>query len=393
MATTPGDHDVIFFSGSKGLQRSDDNGETWVSIGPSGVATVLPSFASDGGLAVASSGTSGDYVMRRGATEPVTGSGGKVDYSFMVSPEFPSGGSFNPALLVAQDRHTGQPLVLRCSTKLDCGDPTVLPWPADAAGVMAVQTVLLPSSDYAEHGSVFAATPFGISKSIDGGATFTPIPVSAAPGASTMTTPMMALAPGYREAGPVRTAYVAVFAAFMSKNNSHTGGGVYRTKDGGASWTALTNGGLFAGGAQAVAAASDGRLFAGYYDDNGHAGLVCSTDGASWQPSCPAVGTSGGSKGGTRDVRGSSTACPGCPATGSGGSGSVGGSSGGSGGGSSDQNPGAAPAGAQVDQRLAPSRRIWPWILLGAGAGLFMLTGGVWGVRRVRSRWSDKLRG
>jgi hypothetical protein len=154
-------------------------------------------------------------------------------------------------------------------------------------------TLLYLSDDYAEHGSVFADTPMGIQKSVDGGATFTPLAVAPADGATVSATPMMALANGYREAGPVRTAYAAVYQAFNTGNGqSRTGGGVYRTVDGGSTWTPLATSGPFGGGALALAAAPDGRLFGGYAALTGDYGLVCSSDGGTtWQASCSPVGT------------------------------------------------------------------------------------------------------
>lgn len=284
-------HDTLFGSGAGGLQRSDDDGQTWVNIGPQGWPSRLPGYSKSGDLAVASDGANGDYLLEHGQSTPVAGSGGAgADFSFAISPDFPAAGPYAPALLVTLDRKSQTPEVMRCTAKFSCSSPTPLPWPADANAMMSVGTVLLPAGDYAQTGAVFASTPFGISKSLDGGASFSPLNV-APTGAATSTIPMMALAPGYQENGAVRSAYAAVFQAFMSKGNSHTAGGVYRTSDGGTTWTPIASGGPFTGGAQAVAVASDGRLFAGYYDNDGHAGLLCSTDqGRSWVVSCPKVG-------------------------------------------------------------------------------------------------------
>jgi len=396
IGVSAGGHESLYTPGTRGLERSDDDGETWLNSAAPGIPTILPSYPQDEGLAVASAaggGASGDgdYLSRGGKTERVQGSGGAVvDLSFMTSPDFPSGGTFNPALMVGTDPHTEQPFVLQCSAQLACSTKTPLPWPSDKAGVLAVQTALYPSADYTQRGSVFAATPFGIDKSLDGGQTFVPLPVVPTAGATTTTTPMMALAPGYREAGPVRTLYVAVFQAFMSQTSGHVAGGLYRSSDGGTTWSALVTNGPFAGGAQAVAVAPDGRLFAGYFDGNGHGGLLCSIDGTSWHASCPAIHKSGGvanSQGGATNAGQSSGGSAGIVGGSSGSS--AGSGSGGTSGGSQGILPGVANTGSLVS---GSNGRSWPWIVL-AVAAVLALGGGVSAIlgkgalgRRTRSR-------
>jgi hypothetical protein len=151
----------------------------------------------------------------------------------------------------------------------------------------------LLSDDYSSSGVLFVGTPLGLLKSSDGGRTFRRLPLTTAAKAATTVTPMMALSPGYSEAGGVRTAYVAMYQF----NNADTldlriGGGLYKTDDGGNSWAPLATSGLFAGGAQAVAVAPGGRIFAQYNDGKGSVGLVCSADGgSSWAATCPPIAT------------------------------------------------------------------------------------------------------
>jgi len=372
IATDSHGHDVMYSFGSAGLTRSDDAGQTWVDVSNAGMPTILPSYSSDGGMVIAST-TSGkqDYLLRNGSATPVAGSSSNtVDFNYMASPEFPAGGSFNPALLLGVNPQTYQPLILHCNAQFSCDTPTPLPWPADKQGLLSLQSSIYPSSDYAEHGSVFVDTTFGIQKSLDGGLTFTTLPVAVGSGATQTTTPMMALAPGYREAGPNRTVYAAVFQAFMTQKGGHAAGGIYRSTDGGSSWSALASHGPFAGGAQAVAVASDGRLFAGYYDATDHAGLLCSIDGgATWRASCPSVVSTSGQKSGGVSAAGSGCkACPSGPAAagaGSADSGSVGGGQSGATTGSSQLPVGAASA--------HQGRSVVPWILIGVAVTLALL--------------------
>jgi photosystem II stability/assembly factor-like uncharacterized protein len=286
-------HDILYGTGSKLLMRSDDLGETFVAAGGGGMPTMLPSYPQDGSFAVASVGLGSDYVVRHGAAHDVAGStDADTDLEFVASPEYPNGGSSSPALLVGMDPISKSPVVLHCTVDFACSSPTTLVQPETSSTITTTNTLLFMSGDYAEHGSVFADTPIGVQKSTDGGMTFTPLSIVSTAGADRTATPMMALATGYREAGPVRTAYVSVFqVSGVQTKQPHTDGGVYKTDDGGSHWTALATTGPFAGGSQAIAIAPDGRLFASYTDHSNNSGLLCSADGgASWHAACPPVG-------------------------------------------------------------------------------------------------------
>jgi hypothetical protein len=238
-------------------------------------------------------GINGDYLLRNDSATTVTGPAGApvIDLSYIVSPQYPASGAYSPALLVAEERHSRQLEILRCTAVFKCTDGTALGNPAEASAFTSASAYLLASQDYASDGTVFAATSKTIAKSTDGGATFKPLTVVAPTTNASPVFPMMALSQGYREGGPVRTAYVAVFRVVGKGASSHTDGGVYRSSDGGATWAPLAATGPFAGGASAVAVAPDGRLFAGYLDAQGRQGLLCSTDGSTWRASCPSAGT------------------------------------------------------------------------------------------------------
>lgn len=292
-------HDVMF-TATSALERSDDGGQTWTVAGDLGFSALSPNFSKDQTIAVGGTGSKQDFIWHAGSTKPIAGSSGAFwDQYFMLSPTWPSGGKYSPALLAAADSHTQYPVIQHCDANLSCSGATSL----SGSQPFSAPASLLPSTDYANDGAVFAQTGRGIYKSTDGGLTFTLIPMGQ-PGATTTATPMMVLAPGYSEAGPVRTAYVAVFQAFVDGKTSHTAGGIYRTTDGGRSWAPLGAPGPFDQGAFGVGVAPDGRLFGGFMN-NGHAGLLCSADGGTtWKASCPAVGgpttsrASGGSSAG-----------------------------------------------------------------------------------------------
>lgn len=375
-----GGHDVLL-AGTKGnAERSDDGGETWHPLGGGGgVPSAAPTFAKDGSVAVAGDGNP-DYMATASGTRAVTGSGGSlVDISFMLAPDYPSSGSRPPALLSAGDPQTGLPVVQQCDVNLNCQGRTTF----SGAATFSLPVNLLPSSAYAQDGVVFAQTGRGIYKSTDGGSTFTPLPVGAS-GATTTVTPELSLAPGYREAGPTRTAYVAVLQAYMnsaSPQKSHTAGGIYRSTDGGSTWTSVSTGTPFDTGATAVAVAPDGRVFAAY--TGAHPGLLCSWQGQ-WRAQCPAVGAGAHAPAGAAGTTG---AQDGAGACGAGCAGAVpeGGSSGaatGPGGGAAGAPDGSSEQGGAGGTATAPTATHSPSsshpfvpflvalaIVLGVGAG------------------------
>lgn len=284
-------HNVLFSGTSAGLSRSDDGGNTWVAVGPSGTPTISPSYAHDGGsVAVAVPGGQ-DYILKDSGRTDIPGSGSSmIDMTYAYAPSFPSGGKYSPVLLTGEDKSQRLPVIQQCSGAYSCSGAATLA----GAVYFSSPVTLLPSTTYGSDGVVFAQSGRGIYKSTNGGAAFTAIPLGD-PTATATATPMLALAPGYSEQSSNRTAWAAVFQVFQDKSNpkaSHAGGGIFRTDDGGTTWQAVGTRGPFDGGAMAVAVGADGRLFGGYVGGtSGMAGLLCSTDrGTTWSQACPAEG-------------------------------------------------------------------------------------------------------
>jgi hypothetical protein len=298
-------HDTLFSAAAAGLLRSDDQGDSWTRVGDTGMVTPAPSFPSDRTVAVAG-GT--DYLLVNGSAHPIAGSGGTLkDFAFMYAPSFPASGNRSPALLVGSNPQSGVPVIQHCDATLTCSGGTT---PAGASPFPPF--ALLPSSDYGADGTVFLQTGRGVAKSVDGGLTFTPLQVVSTTGANATATPGLGLAPGYREAGPTRTVYVAVIQAFISQtqaDTSHTSGGIYRSSDGGATWVNVSSGTPFDNGATALAVASTGRLFAGYAG-NRRAGILCS-DGSGWSAACAPVGGGTAATGAKAPTKGGSAGCSG----------------------------------------------------------------------------------
>jgi hypothetical protein len=291
--------ELMVASGNSGVVTSADGGNTWKVVGPVGSPSFSPSFREDRTLAVASAP---DYQLKGGSQQAVQGSGGRLlDIAFAFAPSYPASGSRPPALLSAADKKTNAAVVARCDAQLTCNDVAVLP---GAVPMYSVPAALLMSSDYANDGVVFAQTGRGLFKSTNAGGAFTPLNVGGA--SSNTATPAMALAPGYRESGPVRTAYAAVFQVHTDPSNPYTSGGVYRSTDGGSTWSQEAGPKYLTQGSSALAVAPDGRIFAGYFGSAGGEGLVCSTDHRNWSASCPATVTHGVAAAGS----GSSVAAP-----------------------------------------------------------------------------------
>lgn len=281
----------LFAGSGSDLRRSSDDGSTWTVVsGAAGTAfpAVSPRYASDTSIAGAM-GTQ-DFVLHGSTVQPVAGSGGTiVDMAFSYAPSYPTAGRYAPVLLTGVDTHGQLPVIQRCTAEFICSGNATL----SGASTFSAPALLFPSSGYADDGVVFAQSGKGIYRSTDGGVTFAPLPMGD-PTATSTATPSFALAPGYRQNGPVQTAYASLLQIHLKPGAQPDGpssGGVYRTTDGGATWSSMGSPSPLDGGSMAVAVAPDGRVFAGYIGSGyAAAGLLCSSDGQTWQASCPSVG-------------------------------------------------------------------------------------------------------
>jgi hypothetical protein len=284
-----GRHESLFAEGSSGVERSDDSGRTWSRVGSAGLPTAAPTYSRDSSVGVIGNS---DYLLQGGSSHPITASSGQlVETGLSFASTFPNGGSHAPALLAGLDRKTQAPVVESCSADLTCGNASNLPVASQWSNV----ATLAMSSNYTSDGVVFAQIgQTSVYKSVDGGHTFTPLTV-VSEGATYTRIPMLVVPSDYREAGPDRTVYTAVLEVWQDMTTRpptvKVGGGIYRSADGGGTWSKISAGSPLDGGAAAVAVAPNGRLFAGYLSGTtGHSGLLCSADGHTWQASCPRVG-------------------------------------------------------------------------------------------------------
>jgi photosystem II stability/assembly factor-like uncharacterized protein len=368
--------DVLFARGTSALQRSDDGGESWRDAGPAGTPTVSPRFSSDGSVAVAGGGH--DWLVTPAGASAVPGSsGGYADLSFTFAPSYPASGSYAPVLLSAMDSQHATPQVLRCTAQFHCDRATPLP-PQSAPA--AAQLVASPA--YASDGTVFANLGTGLAKSTDGGATFVPLLVGD-PTAEATATGMIALDPGYRDGGPDQVVYAGILQLFHDPQKPPSGG-VYRSGDGGRTWSRLGSPGPLDGGATSVAVAPGGRLFAGFVRNSGLAsGLLCWT-GQEWATACASTRAPAGNAAHPSPACASGS-CNAAAGAGTDAAGAAPGARGGQGGGSGgDRESAAAAAPGSTPKPGSPMRIAAP---LGAVAGLLVVIAVVRGaISRRRHR-------
>jgi photosystem II stability/assembly factor-like uncharacterized protein len=277
IALAPDGHEVLLAGGSV-VQRSDDGGATWRGVVPSqGSPAAGRPFSADGTLAVAGQGGQDLLVRSSGDTTPVPGSGGALsDVQFAYAPDFPQAGAYAPLLLSAMNAKTGTTVVEQCTTAYACSSPVALP----STDKMPGSATLVVSPGYTSDGTVFAVLPTALLRSTDGGHSFTPVSIGP-PGATATSVGSLVLDPGFAR---THVAYAAVLQIVAGK--ADTRGGVYRTSDGGSTWSPVGSPGPLDHGATSVAVAPDGRVFAGFIDQRSSAeGMLCWA-GSSWSASC-----------------------------------------------------------------------------------------------------------
>jgi len=303
IALGPGNREVVLAGGAQ-VQRSDDGGTTWHTVVTSkGAPDAGPPFGADGTLAVAGQGGQDLLVHPGGSTTPVAGSGGAAtDVQFAYAPEFPSSGRYAPLLLSALNTQTGTTLVEQCTATYDCSSPATLA----TAQKMPGNATLVLSPGYAVDGTVFAVEPTALLKSTDGGRSFAPLTIGA-PGAAATSVGSLALDADY---ATNHVAYAAVLQIFAGK--AATVGGVYRTADGGTTWTKVGSPGPMDHGATSLALAPQGHIFAGYVEQGASAagGLEC-WDGVAWSAFCGVHGAAPNPRGASSSGGPAATMCGG----------------------------------------------------------------------------------
>jgi photosystem II stability/assembly factor-like uncharacterized protein len=283
-------HEILFSGLDIPLERSDDEGDTWTKAGDHDSNPYVPLNFTESGLVAVGGATPYLYSAVDGSSRIVEGSGGTIeDFAIMLSPTYPSGGRFAPALLNGRDAHKHE-VVQQCDAALRCSGATVLPF-STLYGIPR----FVPTLNYPNDGVVFFQDSTDLYKSTDGGRSFTPLHIlpqlTGFEGSLVPYVSKLELTPRYKEAGPIRTMYVSVGATDTGPGFGTPAPeiltarrGVYRSDDGGATWRPLAPQPFDSVGALSMAVTPNGRVLAG-----GH-GIWCSTDGATWRSTCPAEG-------------------------------------------------------------------------------------------------------
>lgn len=279
--TTPGG-DLVIVGARGGGERlvtstnnavlaSADDGTSWTTLGPPGTPAAA-GILGDDGLVVAGLGYA-DYAVAGGGRRAVAGSNGAdSDLAFSVAPHT---GLQPAALLAARDPHSGLPVVLRCDAHLVCSGGATLPGVTASSG-NGISVLLAGAS-----GTAYVRTSTAVYRSTDGGRTFLQIGLPLHVGA--VYTTVSGATPAANGSADL---YVTLLQVEGTGASTTTVGGVFATRDGGLSWNAVGSPSMLDGGATSVVAAPDGRLFAGYVNGHGQAGLLCSDPGLSWRATC-----------------------------------------------------------------------------------------------------------
>ena len=262
----PVDHRV-FAAGGSGLQVSTDNGATFTTAVPlAGPSAISPTFTIDHRILIGAI-PGWEYHDDTTATSPL-----QLDprprghvFTFAFSPSYAKDGRlFVGSATPATDGDTLQSSTVSVCAGLKCGAP------AGLAGDDGVPNVLV-SRSYATTGQVLAWTPAQIHRSTDGGKTFKPV-----------TLPAKAALQALAEDGD-GALYLSLLTTDAKGNAT---GGLFVSRDGGASWTQLGKDTPLSKGSTSVASLGHNRLMAA----PGAGGLLCSADaGKTWAKRCPAT--------------------------------------------------------------------------------------------------------
>lgn len=280
--------EVLLSSGPAGIQVSRNGGTSFHTYpAPEGRIDVAPER--DGGLAILISGTYGRYYLYRLPSRrlmKVTGSRlGQAQLVFHPAyPKVPVGQPH--ALAAGTDRASDLPVIERCDERFACSGGTVVVPSKDFPRVF-------PSPSFGRDHTLFVATVQGrFLRSSDAGATFAPVAVTVPAGDQIIST-VQALAFSHDFDATERRGRVSVGLLSVSGKPGGAGrvtGGVYTSRDAGASWSKVGRRSQLDAGVTALAAPPDGRLLAAHIDmsRDGRGGILCTTDLRQWRRSCPA---------------------------------------------------------------------------------------------------------
>lgn len=274
-----GDGDVLVSAAEDGIQVSRDGGLSFQAFdSPIGQIDVRPLEGEE--VAVLISGDQGQHLLNlpEGSVRRVPGT--TLESAQLVfHPAWPKVPPGQPAALAsAAHPGTGLPVVQRCDASFSCTGGTVV---STEVGVAK----LYVSPRFGRDGTVFAApNRGGLFRSTDGARTFRPVTVTPATKRQLIST-VQALS---FDGGDVFAGLLTVSG--KSGGSGKLAGGVYRSDDGGVTWSKVGGASDLDRGVTAVAAAGDRLLAApmGAFEAPA-APVLCSVGDEGWRTSCPAA--------------------------------------------------------------------------------------------------------
>lgn len=255
---------TLFALDMTGLWRSDDHGEEFhFATVARGAAAVSPHF-DRGDRRVFVSLVLGKLGTYDADTHLTTVPAGQPDSgaisTFAFTPSYPDGQSVVVGGRVQPPLSHFVSAVSRCGES-SCSAPTLL---------HGSQMAPLLTSSRTRPGRVFAATVNGLFQSDDEARTFVRVP----------------LPPDLALTNMAEGAAGELFAFGISMPPKTAASGLFRSSDGGATWTPLATGTPLQRGVSAVTSLANGNLLAG--GSSGIRGVWCSADdGATWARRCP----------------------------------------------------------------------------------------------------------
>jgi hypothetical protein len=269
---------VSLGSGSVGLSR--DRGETFTEFrGPGqGISSAADGDAID--VAIEDGGGSASLLsLPSGVSRAVPGGTGLSPQMISLSTAYPHPPPGVPAgVSLGVDRGSGTAQLEPCDGALACSRPVLVPSGGE----------VLFSPAFARDLTFFFLGTQGMMRSGDGGRTLQPVAVAPSTSGTVVTTVVgLAFSADFDATASRGALYAAVVSVSRGPQGASLGGGVYRSRDDGITWSRMGGAGDLPQGAGTVAVAPDGRVYAGAFSFGSvPGGIHCSADGATWTPSC-----------------------------------------------------------------------------------------------------------